>query len=90
MEDALELYNVLGVGIENAIRQRDITDRTGFNSRTIRVLVNMLRKDGYPICSGNNGYWIAKDEREISMTIARMKHEAEEIYGVIDYLKEFL
>lgn len=82
-----EVYNVLGIGVEHAKKRGEITGLTGYNAREIRLAVNDLRGNGYPICSGDEGYWIAKNAEEVDRTIRRLLSEARNIQEVINCLE---
>ena len=53
-ERVLEL---MPYGKQNAIKIKDLIDWTGYSRREIKYLIRDLRKE-YPICSGNEGYWL--------------------------------
>lgn len=40
---------------------------------TIRSMVNALRSEGYPICSGRKGYYYAQDRDEIKQTLNNLE-----------------
>lgn len=61
------------VGGKNAVTSRHLENLVGCASPTIRKVVNELRAEGMKICSGRNGYYIARDDREISATIRQME-----------------
>jgi hypothetical protein len=42
------------------------------NKRSIRMIINSLRREGRPICSDNKGYWYSCDENEIDQTITTL------------------
>lgn len=58
----------LGIGEENARTAKDLK----FSPRTLRKMVEEMRRDGVPICSTNNGYFIALTYEEAAGTINRM------------------
>ena len=64
-----ELLSLLSVGRENAKTASTLR----VEPRAIRYAVNKLRKDGVPICSGNEGYWIARNTVELEQTISIFK-----------------
>lgn len=61
------LIELIPMGIENAVSQTYLSDLTGYNKREIRLIINELRKY-YPICSGNEGYWMGNNE-DVNNTI---------------------
>lgn len=66
------LIDRLGIGEENAKTAGEI----GMDPRRIRLEVNRLRKQGHQICSGDRGYWIAKDSQEVERTTNILKSRA--------------
>lgn len=62
-------------GIENAIKFRSMNNQWG-DHRTLRHIVHHLRTTGHPICSGNVGYYYAKNKKEVE--------------GVMKYLDSFI
>lgn len=59
-------------GKKNAVHSKELQDRFKICSRTVRAYVNNLRKAGYPICSNDKGYWIAKNSEEANQTVKRL------------------
>ncbi|MBR7087878.1 MAG: hypothetical protein IKI38_00855, partial [Mogibacterium sp.] len=47
--------------------------------RTVRTYINNLRKSGYPVCSDDKGYWIAKDPKEAIKSAKRWGDFATEV-----------
>ena len=45
---------------------------TGLTERAIRDEVQQLRRDGYAVCSGDNGYWLASSYDEVKACAARL------------------
>jgi hypothetical protein len=58
--------------------------------KELRDLVNALRRDGIPIASDQSGYFYAKTEAEIRMTIRHMKNRISGISAAITGLKRSL
>lgn len=56
-------------GPEKAKTASDIQDATGVRPPQLRAIVNTLRKEGYPIGSGQDGYFYARSYRELLPTI---------------------
>lgn len=42
------------------------------DKRNIRSMVLALRREGYPILSGDDGYWLSNDEAEIKRCASRL------------------
>lgn len=55
--------------------QKELEALTGIDRRYIKQIIRDLRLEGLPICSGNEGYWIARSEEELNRTKARLWHE---------------
>ena len=80
-----KLYDYLmtkHVGQDNAVHSKKLEKRFNICPRTVRTYVNNLRKSGYPICSDDTGYWIAKDPKEATRTAKRLGNFAGEINNV--------
>lgn len=54
------------------IKSRQIETANNVSGAEVREAVRVLRRKGYPICSGSCGYWIG-DKEEIEHTIAQLK-----------------
>lgn len=59
-------------GRENAVYSRELQRLFSYDGRNLRRKINSLRQDGYPICSDENGYYYADNQKEINATIARL------------------
>lgn len=81
-EKLYEYLNKKHVGRDNAIHSKKLEKRFDICPRTVRAYVNNLRKAGYPICSDDTGYWIAKDSKEATRTAKRLGDFAGEINNV--------
>lgn len=73
----------LKIGEENAKTRAELY----MDARTTRLLTASLRSKGVPICSGDSGYWIAKNQQEIRKTTARLKATAYEILKIVNCLE---
>lgn len=60
------------VGRGNAVYSRELQRLFSLDGRTLRRKVNNLRQDGFPICSDENGYYYAQNQREINATVSRL------------------
>ena len=67
----------------SAVRSREIESDLDISGAAIRDAVNELRKNGYPVCSGRAGYWIAQSNAEIASTIENLKHRVAAIESAI-------
>ena len=51
-----------------------IADYIGLHARDIRLLVQKLRDDGYPICATpEHGYWMARTSCDMNDTMSKLK-----------------
>lgn len=60
------------IGKTNAIHSKQIEERFGIGSRTLRSYISSMRQEGVPICSNEKGYWIAASPDEIKRTVKRL------------------
>ena len=94
MEHDLLIYmKEYHIGIEKAVPSAYLQSRFCISSRTVRKLVNQLRNDGNPICSGDNGYYYAADRKELIASIGQMTSRIKEIAkanrGLVKALEHF-
>lgn len=61
------------VGKKNAVTSRHLENLVGCTSPMVRKVVNELRAEGMKICSGKNGYYVARDDKDVSVTIRQME-----------------
>ena len=73
----------LGVGRENALKARQLGE-----DREVRSIVSSLRKKKYPICSGDEGYWIARTEIEKTESLGKINSRIKELTAVAEGLKK--
>lgn len=52
------------MGEEKAILSRNLERCFALDGRSLRRKISALREDGYPICSGPNGYYFAANDEE--------------------------
>jgi hypothetical protein len=64
-------------GAEKAISAKHL--RAWGRGVEIRKIVNSLRNSGVPICSDQNGYYYAANQRELQHTINNLRSRATEI-----------
>ena len=80
-------------GTSKAIPSAYLQNRFCISSRTVRKLVNQLRNDGNPICSGDEGYYYAADRKELLASIGQMTSRIREIAkakrGLVKALEHF-
>ena len=78
-----EVLERLGVGKENALKARQLGEE-----RDIRYIVSSLRKKNFPICSGDEGYWIARNEIEKAESLGKINSRIKELTAVAEGLKK--
>ncbi len=66
-------------GRKNAIHSRQLEQIFSIDGRNLQRKICSLRKDGYPICSDDNGYYYAEKQEEINDTIQRLNSLARRI-----------
>ena len=71
----------------NAVGARELSTLFNITQRGLRSLVTELRKEGYPVCSSNSGYWYSEDEEDIRKTVDRMEAQMEKMEQAVAGLK---
>jgi len=72
------------IGRENAIVARDLVDKMNLGNegaRRLRALAHEANEQGYLVCSGDAGYFIARDPDEVEETIGRIESQATEMFN---------
>jgi len=59
-------------GKDNAVYSRELERLFSLDGRTLRRKISSMRQDGYPICSGETGYYYAENQKEINAMICRL------------------
>lgn len=53
---------------------KQLSEYIGLNARDVRLLVQKLRDDGYPICATpDKGYWMARTSWDMDDTMSKLK-----------------
>lgn len=73
-------------GEEKAVQSRCLENRFQMNGRRVRDIVNALRCEGYPICSGDDGYYYAASKKELLESIGQLNSRIEKISKAKDGL----
>ena len=56
------------------MNSKKLAEYIGLNARDVRLLIQKLRDDGYPICATpENGYWMARTSGDMNDTIIKLK-----------------
>ena len=59
-------------GKRNAVHSKELEQRFSLDNRSVRRKISALRQEGYPICSGDIGYYYAESQKEINSTVGRL------------------
>ena len=85
------------VGVDNAITDKIIRRLINVDdpdrrkpTAGLRDVINALRQEGYPICSGLVGYWYAKDVEELEKNIGELDGRAIKIMTATKGMKKTL
>jgi hypothetical protein len=85
------------VGVENAINDKVIRELVIVSDPDLRKptaglrdIINALRQEGHPICSGLIGYWYAKDTDELKSNIDALDGRALKIMAATKGMRECL
>lgn len=84
LKDRLLTYHM---GEEKSITTKELVALGYCTARDLRFKVRDLRLAGYAVCSGSNGYYIAKDYSEVQSTIRLLESHISAIQETIDSLK---
>ena len=78
------LTELLGVGPAKAISTRAIAQRLFTSSRAVTLAVYDARRAGIPICSGQDGFFLPRNETDVITCFSGLRGRAEEINGSAD------
>lgn len=71
------------------MNSKQLAEYIGLNSRYVRLLIQKLRDDGYPICATpENGYWMARTSWDMNDTIIKLKAHIENSIDTYNSLVE--
>ena len=60
------------------MNSKQLAEYAGLKSRDVRLLIQKLRDDGYPICATpEKGYWIARTSWDMDDTMIKLKSHIE-------------
>ena len=71
-EAILDYLREYHVGKYNAVHCRELENIFQLDDRAVRRKISALRQEGYPICSGDMGYYYAESQKEINSTVNRL------------------
>lgn len=75
VNDAI-LQALTGASEQAPVTAADLSWVTGLDERNVRMHVEALRREGNEICSNVNGYWIAKDKKDLDRFLAAYEAHA--------------
>ena len=75
VNDAI-LQALVGASEQAPVTAADLSGVTGLDERNVRMHVEALRREGNEICSNVNGYWIAKDKKDLDRFLAAYEAHA--------------
>lgn len=67
------------IGKRNAASSKTLEAIFNVNGRGIRRYINLLRIDGFPVCSDEAGYYYAASKKELGNTVTRLSNLINEI-----------
>ena len=73
------LTELLGVGPAKAISTRAIAQRLFTSSRAVTLAVYDARRAGIPICSGQDGFFLPRNETDVIICFSGLRNRADEI-----------
>ena len=84
----VDVLKFIPKGEENAVTSKYLEAQTGLCGSDIRHIINISRQEGIPICSSKKGYFIARNEEEITHTVnsfnSRIRKMAKARDGIIN------
>lgn len=79
------IADLLGMGMENGLTNRQLSQLTGLNTRTIQSLISAERLRGVPICSDTvNGFYMPADDEEKARCVRSLRRRGIEILRVAE------
>ena len=71
------------------MNSKKLAEYIGLNARDVRLLVQKLRDDGYPICAtSEKGYWMARTSLDMDDTMIKRKSHSENSIDTYNSLVE--
>ena len=56
------------------MNSKQLAEYIGLNARDVRLIIQKLRDDGYPICATpEQGYWMARTSLDMDDTMSKLK-----------------
>lgn len=73
---------------KKAINSRSLCELFNLHSKQVRSLVSVMRQNGEPVCSSNNGYWYSTEIENIDRTIKRLAEQVKNMNRAIEGLNK--
>lgn len=73
----------------NPVFSKQLENRYKLSGAEVRSVIHRLREDGKPICSGSEGYYLAKDLVEARHTINHLRSRANSMLETARSMEEF-
>ena len=84
------IAEILKRGEANAIKSRELAERTGLDRRTVFHAIEDERKKGALICASDSGYFLPETRDELYRGYMRYTASARKILANATHLKEAL
>lgn len=69
------------------MNSKQLAECVNLNARDIRLLIQKLRDDGYPICgTPYNGYWMARTSWDMNETMKKLQNHIDSCQMTFDAL----
>ena len=73
----------------NNTNSKQLAEYIGSNARDVRLIIQKLRDDGYPICgTPYNGYWMARTSWDMNETMKKLQNHIDSCQMTLDALME--
>ncbi len=83
-----DIYQLIGVGEENAIHLSELVSLTKLESRELRKHIEQLRRSGSVIIANKNGYFKPSNIAELNKYINQETHRAKSIFYTLQGAKK--
>ena len=87
---ATAILEHLNVSYGVVVKAKTLRDTIGISGGTLRVLINELRCQGWPICSCREGYYLTWSTAKIKQTIKNLRGRQIKMQYAIDGLKKLI